>query len=54
MEVRKIIRTVLLVSIGTYTAIFLYQRHLRNKANKAVDTEEEALKKLEEAKDGFL
>jgi hypothetical protein len=51
---RKVIRTILLVSIGTYTAIFLYQRHLRNKANKAVDTEEEALRKLAEAKGSFL
>jgi hypothetical protein len=47
---KKNIRYVLLGALAIYTGIFLYQRHLRKKADESVDTEKEALTKLEEAK----
>jgi hypothetical protein len=47
---RKVIRTVLLTALGTYAAIFVYQRYQRNLANKAIDSEMDAIKKLEEAR----
>jgi H+/gluconate symporter-like permease len=49
------------IAIGTmiglvlgYTALFIYQRHLRKKANEAIDDEQEALRKLQEAQGSIL
>ncbi len=48
------IRIVLLSALAAYTGIFLYQRYLRKKSDEAVDSEEDALKKLQEAKESIL
>lgn len=48
------IRIVLLSALAAYTSLFVYQRYLRRKADNAVDNEEDALKKLEEAKNSIL
>ena len=44
------IRIVLLSALTAYAGIFLYQRYLRKKSDEAVDSEKDALEKLNEAK----
>ena len=50
MTNKKIITTVSFSLIGVYAIIFLYQRYNRKKSDESVDSYEEALKKLEDAK----
>jgi len=47
MKNKKIVHTLLVLG-ALYGVIFVYQRYKRRKANEAVDTYEEALKKLQE------
>lgn len=49
------------IAIGTliglvvgYSALFIYQRHLRKKADEAIDDEQDAIRKLQEAKGSIL
>ncbi len=47
MKNKKIVHTLLVLG-ALYGVIFVYQRYKRRKANEAVDTYEDALKKLQE------
>lgn len=48
------IKTILIASISLYAAIYIYQRYKRKKANESIDTEQDALDKLNEAKESIL
>jgi hypothetical protein len=53
MNKKQIIIAFSAVLVASYVGFFLYQRNNRKKADEAVNSYEEAMKKLKEAKDGF-
>lgn len=50
MNNKKIVTTISLTLIALYGSFFLYQKYNRKKADESVDSYEDALKKLEDAK----
>jgi len=53
MNKKQIIITFSAILVASYAGFFLYQRYQRRKADKAIDSYEEAMRKLKEAKEGF-
>lgn len=53
MTKKQIIITFSSVLVASYVGFFFYQRYKRKKADESIDSYQDALKKLQEAKDSF-
>jgi hypothetical protein len=53
MNKKLIVITLSSVLVASYVGFFIYQRVQRKKSDKALDSYEDALEKLKEAKKGF-